>query len=177
MEITYTLRWQDLLYYQKWWSRRYKKSRRWLRICTPALYALVLIWLYYGPSNKSDILTSVILPLVVVFILWLAYVVFAPILRAKDALKSPQPNTTLRITPEYLSVVAPGEEYRCLWSGVGEIFLDENYIFFMLDMQHGYIVPRSAFSAPAQAKDFYEASLACWNAAKAGEEPPPRVGV
>ena len=67
------------------------------------------------------------------------------------------------------------------WEGVQSIEADERALYFVLDPNGVYIVPRRAFDLPSIADEFLKASRAYWKPGmaevrSASWPPPPRVG-
>lgn len=195
MEVTYRVTPTDVLYFQRYVSRR---SKQWMEQAFDSVVALLVgvltVVLVIVSANKTSVIISFALP-VGILLLWRAYIVRFV---SGQAMKTPGMifPCTLRITPDFVCATVPDTEIKTYWQGVLDVSQDDDYLFIalnqsfgiMLYKQYGYIVPKRAFVDPTHADEFCGALFACWNAARRGEAAPvigesgawppaPRVGV
>ncbi len=176
MEVTFTLTPDDILQF----ARHYYRTRT-LRVRPALLYAflglMVLvfsadIWIAVGAWRKTGTVAwGILIGLVVVAC---AFYLLLPPMRwrvVKFIRKQPElviPHT-IDISPEWLSAKTSMSESKHSWQTIYSLEEDTDYLYLFITKRSPHLVPKRAFTSPAQAQAFLDKARLFWNAAKTGQ--------
>jgi len=197
LEVTYTLNPGDVSAFQKFVASRGTRLKvvRWIVYPFGALvFAAGISWDYLFPASNSSghavqssptnwiaEVTSVVLPLVIIFLFW--FLVLRTIrLKQGDASLFSHPQT-LSVSLERLVWQFNGMQTTVIWSSVPDISSDAKSLYFFTGKNQAFIVPRRAFPNPEASEMFFGRSMAFWKGRPLPNTddpntwpPPPRIG-
>ncbi len=184
MQINYQLNADDMAAFQAYWWRNKSKIKPWMFIVLLTIIVSVS-QASLLPAHPLTFLWAAGIPFIIIFAFAVWFVPFAAKKRAK-AVPGFLDQRSLSIEATHIVEKTSINETKLEWTRIEAVEESDKFLYFFINTQYALLLPKRAFSSPAEMQIFLDKSRRYWEVAKSGQPfpaedadiwpPPPRIG-